>query len=82
MNFGCRTDVFQLPHHRQYLFVMGKHGDTNCQTTYKNMSTHSIEKGQISDPKRNPEVSMKCIGPIIPKFLIQMAQAKNRYVNI
>ena len=21
MNFGCHADVFQLPHHRQYLFV-------------------------------------------------------------
>ena len=21
MNFGCQTEVFQLPHHRQYLFV-------------------------------------------------------------
>ena len=21
MNFGCQADVFQLPHHRQYLFV-------------------------------------------------------------
>ena len=23
MNFGCQADVFQLPHHRQYLFVSG-----------------------------------------------------------
>ncbi len=22
MNFGCQAEVFQLPHHRQYLFVM------------------------------------------------------------
>ena len=24
MNFGCRAEVFQLPHHRQYLFVVRK----------------------------------------------------------
>ena len=21
MNFGCQAEVFQIPHHRQYLFV-------------------------------------------------------------
>jgi hypothetical protein len=24
MNFGCQAEVFQLPHHRQYLLVTGQ----------------------------------------------------------
>ncbi len=31
MNFGCQADVFQLPHHRQYLIGASRFG---CTVTF------------------------------------------------
>ena len=35
MNFGCHTEVFQIPHHRQYLFV-------SCNPFW----THALSSGR------------------------------------
>jgi hypothetical protein len=33
LNFGCQAEVFQFPHHRQYLFVSGKRNGHLHKTT-------------------------------------------------
>jgi len=45
MNFGCQADVFQLPHHRQYLFVSGNCKDDTQMINESATVDEAISKG-------------------------------------